>query len=125
MEQHFDLSSVKGEANLVVADVPDHTARDVGDQLAIDTCFLAARMLVAVENLEQRRLAAPLPGNYHFVGRHQRLAAESRVHRTLISDVELDIVGDERIQDRVRNLVGDLVGVPLGYGFAGEEIVRT
>ena len=36
VQQHFDVGAVVGEAVLVVADVLDHVARDLGDQLAID-----------------------------------------------------------------------------------------
>ena len=88
------------------------------DQLAIDDRLVAALV-------EQWRLAAALAGNDDLVGRAKRLAAEPRVHLALIGDAELDVILDEGIEDRVRNLVANLVGVALGNGFAGEKIVRA
>ena len=36
VQQHLDVGAVKGEAVLVVADVLDDAARDLGEQLAVD-----------------------------------------------------------------------------------------
>ena len=116
MQQHLHVGAVVRKAVLVVADVLDHAAGDLGDHLAID------HRLVAVL-AEQRRLAAALAGNHDLIGGAQRLAAEARVDLAVVGDAELDVIFEEGIEDRIRNLVTNLVGVPFGNGLAGEEIV--
>ena len=118
VQQHLDIGAVKGEAVLVVADVAHHVARDLRDHLAID------HRVVAVFR-EQRRLAAALAGDDDLVGGAERLAAEPRIHQAVVGDAELDVVLDEGIEDRIRNLVADLVGVTFGNGLAGEEIIHV
>ena len=115
VQQHLDVGAVIGEAVLVVADVLDHAARDLGDHLAID------HRLVAVL-VEQRRLAAALAGDDDLVGGAERLAAEPRVHLAVVGDAELDVVREEGIENGVRDLVADLVRMTFGNRLAGEEI---
>ena len=91
-------------------------ARDLGDQLAVD------HGLVAVL-LQQRRLAAAFAGDDDLVGGGQRLAAEPGVHQAVVRDAELDVVRQKRVEDRVGNLVADLVGMAFGNGLAGEQVV--
>ena len=38
-----------------------------------------------------------------------------------VRDATLGILGENGIEDRIRDLVGDLVGMPLGDGFRGEQ----
>ena len=116
MQQHLDIGAVIGEAVLVVADVAHHVARDLTNQLAVD------HGVVAVFD-EQRGLATALTGDDDLVGGAERLAAKPRIHQAVVGDAELDIVLDERIEDRIRNLVADLVGMTLGDGLAGKQII--
>ena len=116
MQQHLDIGAVIGEAVLVVADVAHDVARDLRDHLAIDH-----RMAAVLA--EQRRLSAAFSGNDDLVGGAEGLAAEPRIHQTVVGNPELDVVLEESIEDRVRNLIADLVGMAFRYGFAGEEIV--
>jgi len=53
-----------------------------------------------------------LPGNHHQAGGHERLARH----------VALPVERDDRVEDGVRDLVGHLVGVPLGDRLGGEEL---
>ena len=41
VQQHFDVGAVVGKSILVVADILDHLARDLGDQFAINDRFVA------------------------------------------------------------------------------------
>ena len=45
-------------------------------------------------------------------GRHQRFTGDTRVH----------VLSEDRIEHSVGDLVGDLVRMPLGDGFRGEEM---
>ena len=105
MQEHLDVGAVIGEAVLVVADVLDHIARDLADQLAIDDGD-------AVDVAKQ--LAAAFACDHNLVGRAQRLAAEPRIDQAVIGDAELDVLFDEGIKDRIRYLVGDLVRMTFG-----------
>ena len=78
---------------------------------------------MAVELLDQRRLSAAFARDDDLVGGGERLAAEPRIGLAVVLDAELDVVRQERIEDRVGNLVADLVGMAFGNGFAGEQIV--
>ncbi len=118
VQQHLDIGAVERKTILVVADVLDHIARDLRDQLAIDLRLVAVLV-------EQRLLAAAFAGDDDLVGRAQRLAAEPRVHQAVVGDAELDVVGEERIEDRVRNLIADFVGMTFGDGLAGEQVIRA
>src|SRR5262249_55861551 len=116
MQQHLDIGAAIGEAVLVVADVAHDVARDLTDQLAVDHCVVAVFA-------EQRGLTTALTGDDDLVSGAERLAAKSRIHQAVVGDAELDIVLDERIEDGIRNLVADLVGMTFGDGLAGKEIV--
>ncbi len=118
VQQHFDVGAVIREAVLVVADVLDHIACDLRDQLAIDLRLVAVLV-------EQRALTAAFAGDDDLVGGAQRLAAEARVHQAVVGDAELDVVREERVQDRVRDLIADFVGMTFGNGLAGEQVIRA
>ena len=60
------------------------------------------------------RISRHLTGDHHQTGRDQRLDRHPTVR----------IVGKEVVQDRVADLVGDLVRVTLGHGFGSEQPVR-
>ena len=92
-----------------------------GDQLSVDDGVLFAIGVAP----EEGRLAAAFARNDDLVGGGQRLAAEPRVHLALVGDAELDVVLNECIEDRIRDLVADLVGMSLGNGFAGKQIIRA
>jgi hypothetical protein len=72
---------------------------------------------------EQRRLSAAFSGNDDLVGGAESLAAEPRIHQTVVGNPKLDVVLEESIEDRIRDLIADLVGMTFRYGLAGEEIV--
>ena len=105
VQQHLDVGAVIGEAVLVVADVLDHIARDLADQFAIDHRD-------AVDIPEQ--LAAALAGDHDLVGRAQRLAAEPCIDEAVVGDAELDVLLDEGIEDRIGDLIRDLVRMTFG-----------
>ena len=52
-----------------------------------------------------------LAGDDDETGRHERLARDAAVR----------ILGEDRVEDRVRHLVGDLVRVTLRHRFGGER----
>jgi len=67
-----------------------------------------------LEQIEgDRRRAADLAGDDHLVGGCQRLAGDAR----------FGVGGEVGVDDRVGNAIADLVGMTLGNGFAGKEIV--
>ena len=88
------------------------------DQLAID------HRLVAVL-AEQRRLAAAFAGDDDLVGGGERLAAEPRVDLAVVGDAELDVVFQKSIEDRVGDLIADLVRMTFGNRLAGERKLRV
>ena len=104
------------KAVLVVADVADHIARDLRNYLAI------GHRVVAIPG-EERRLSATFSGDDDLVGGAERFTPEPGIHQTVVGDPKLDVVFEESIEDGVRNLVADLVGMAFRYGFAGEEII--
>ena len=55
-----------------------------------------------------------LPQDDDETGRRRRLARDSCVR----------VLADDRIEDRVGDLIAHLVGVPLGHGFRGEQVLR-
>ena len=116
MKQHLDIGAVIGESILVIADVADDVAGDLRDHLAID------HRMVAVP-AEQRRLSAAFSGNDDLVGGAEGLAAEPRIHQTVVGNPKLDVVLEESVEDRIRDLIADLVGMTFRYGLAGEEVV--
>ena len=116
VQQHLDVGAVVGEAVLVVADVLDHAARDLGDQFAIDHRD-------AVDGAEQ--LAAAFARDHDLVGRAQRLAAETGIDRAVVGNAELDVLLEEGIEDRVGDLVRNLVRMAFGNRLAGEQIGRA
>jgi hypothetical protein len=115
VQQHFDIGAVIGEAVLVVADVLDHIAGDLGDLLAVDHGFGA-------EFLEKRRLAAAFAGDHDLVGGRQSFAAETGIDEAVVGDAELDVVRDKRVENGVGNLVADLVRMAFGHRLAGKQV---
>ncbi len=113
VQQHFDVGAIVGEAILIVADIPDHIARDLGDQLAIDNRLIAVLA-------EQRCLTATFAGDNDLVGGGKRLAAEPRVHKAVVGDAEFDVIFEKCIEHCVRNLIADLVRMAFGDRLAGE-----
>ena len=97
VERHRDAAGLAVEAVLrpVVADLADRAADDLGDV-----------------NVGRGR---DLPGHHHLAGRDQRLAGDAAV----------GVVGEHRVEDAVRDLVGDLVRVALGDGLRGEEMALS
>ncbi len=114
MQEHLDVGAVVREAVLVVTDVLDDIARNLGQPLAVDHRH-------AVDGLEE--LAAAFARDDDLVRRAERLAAEPRVDQALVGDAELDVLLDECVEDRIGNLIADFVGMAFGHGFAGEQIV--
>jgi len=108
MQQHLDVGAVIRKAVLVVADVPDHIAGDLGDQLTVDH-------RLAVDGAEQ--LAAPLARDHDLVRGAKRLAAEPGIDQAVVGDAELDVLLDEGVEDRIGNLIRDLVGMTFGNRF--------
>ena len=117
MQEHLDVGAVIGESVLVVADILDHAARDLGDQLAIGNRVIGVF-------LEQRCLPAALAGDDDLIRGAERLAAKPGIDLAFVGNSELDIVFDERVEDGVGNLIANLVGVTLGHGLAGEKIIH-
>ena len=113
VQQHFDVGAVFGEAVLVVADVLDDAARDLGDHLAIDDGLVAVLF-------EERRLAAAFAGDDDLVGGGQRFAAEAGVDRAVVGNAKLNVVFEKGVEHRVGDLVADLVRMTFGNRFAGE-----
>ena len=94
MQMAGDLRLVPTEPGLVVADVVDRHAGEMGQQVGGDGSRPAG-----------------LAGEHHAVGGDQRLAGDARVG-----------IGREiRVQHRVAEPVGHLVGVTFGDGFGGEQ----
>ena len=116
MQQHLDIGAVIGEAVLVVADILDHAAGDLADQFAIDHRD-------AMDGAEQ--LAAAFAGDHDLVGGAQRLAAEPGVDQAVIGNAELDVLVEEGIEDRIGDLVRNLVRMAFGNQLTGEQIRRA
>ena len=108
VQQHFDVGAVIGEAVLVVADILHHVACDLADQFAVDH-------RLAVDGAEQ--LAPALARDHDLVGRAQRLAAQTGVDQAVVGDAELDVLLDEGVEDRIGDLVRNLVRMTFGNRF--------
>ena len=104
------------EAVLVVADVAHHAAGDLGQRLAVDDGVLAVLLHVRVGR-------AAFAGDDDLVGGGERLAAQPGVGVAVVGDAELDVVGDEGVEDRVRDLVADLVRMTFGNRLARKQVV--
>ena len=96
MDQDIDLGILPVEAVLLIADVADGLAGHVLQQI-----------------LGHRGGPADLARQDHLVRRRQRFAGDARV----------GIGAEIGIDDGVGDAVANLVGVTLGHGFAGEEII--
>ena len=90
-DQHRAGASVKALGAVVVADVEDRAPRDRRD----------------VNDGARGDLA----GDDAQAGREQRLARHARER----------VLGEDGVEHAVRDLVGDLVGVPFGHRLRGEE----
>ena len=82
------------EAGLVVADIVDRHAGEMRQQVGRDGVGPAG-----------------LAGEHHAVGGDQRLAGDARI----------GVGGEEGVQHRVAEPVGDLVGMALRDGLGGEQ----
>ena len=71
------------------------------------------------------QLAAAFAGDHDLVGGAQRLAAEPGVDQAVVGDAELDVLLDEGVEDRIGDLIRDLVRMTLGNRLAGEQIRRA
>jgi hypothetical protein len=94
----LDLGVLPVEAGLLVADLLDRVAGDLLEMAVGDGVG-----------------AAHLAGQHDAVGRHKRLDRDARIR----------LGGEIGIDHRVRNPVADLVGMTLGNGFAGEQVVAA
>ncbi|MNI36165.1 hypothetical protein D3C73_902080 [compost metagenome] len=103
----LELERLPVEAVLLIADVLDHLA-DHGLDLVLDA---RGPLALGVHDA----LAADLAGDHHQIGRRQGLARHAR----------LGVLGQEQVDDGVRNLVGDLVGMAFRDALGGEEERRT
>ena len=105
VQVHGDVRPLPMESGLLVADVLDRQARDVGHVIAGD-----------------RRGPARLPGDHDAVGGGERLAGDADLAR-------LPAVPRRELEERVHHLVGnpvaDLVRMAFGYRLAGEQIARA
>src|SRR5216684_7376045 len=90
----IDLTALPMKPFLLVADVADGMARHVDQYLAGD-----------------RGRTAHLAGEDDTVGRRQRLDTAAR----------LRLGGEEGVDNRIRNAVANLVGVPLRHRLAGKN----
>ena len=104
VEFDLDIRAVPGEAILVVADVLDHAAGDLGDQFAVDLGVLAPLV-------EQRSLAAAFASDHDLVRGAESFAAQARIDEAVVGNAQLDVVAEKFVEDGIRNLVADLVGV--------------
>ena len=118
MQQNFDIGTMEREAILIVADVLHHAACNLGNQLAVHDGLVTVI-------LEKGRLAASFAGDDDLVRRGQGLASEAGIDKAVISDPELDVVLNERIQDRIGNLIGDLVRMSFGDRLTGEKVTSA
>ena len=116
VQQNLDVGAVETEAVLVVADVAHDIARDLGQRLAVDDRVLAVLVHVG-------RRGAAFAGNDDLVGGGQRLAAQPRVGMAVVGMAKLHVIGNEGVENGVRDLVADLVRMTFGNRFAGENIV--
>src|SRR3990167_5109142 len=107
---------MEAEAVLVVADLAHHVASDLADGLAVDDGLTAVLLHV-------RLGGATFAGDYDLVGRGQRLATQARVGMAVVGMAELHVIGDEGVEDGIRDLVTDLVRMTFGNRLACEEIV--
>ena len=122
VQEDFDIGAVVRETNLIIADVLDDITGDIGDQFAIDHPFALACELVACKFFEQRVLTAAFAGDDDLVGGHEGLAAKARVHGAIVGDAKLGIIGQEGIEDRVGDLIGDLIRMAFRHRFTGKQI---
>ncbi len=95
-----DLAMRVMELLLRVADVGDAVARD---------CLDAAHEVVQLLGGGKAHLSA----DHHPVGRREGLAG----------DASLGFLGEESVEHGVGDAVADLVGVALGDGFRGEDVI--
>src|SRR6185503_7224166 len=100
------------ETGLFIADAADDSAHRFLDLVARPgrpAAMLGPALLVI------DRLAADLAGEDDAVGRGHRLAGDAR----------LRVLAQEQVDDRIGNLVRDLVGMALGNGLRGEKIIAA
>ena len=122
VQQHFDLGRLPVEACLLVADLTDRLAGDRLELRRVDH-RMAGGILEDVAGLvllEQRIGYAHLARDDDAVGGGQRLTRDAdlpRVHAGLLG------FAIDQIDDLVGNTVANFVGMALGDGFRGEEVI--
>src|SRR5204863_7355432 len=72
-----------------------------------------------------KQLAAALACDHDLVGRAQRLAAETGIDLAVVGNTELDVLLEEGIEDRVGDLIRNLVRMAFGNRLAGEQRGRA
>ena len=107
VEMVLEVQVLPVEAALLIADMLDRRAHR-----GLDFLERAGRPVAC--GIDHAR-APHLARQHDEVGGGQRLARDAR----------FGVLGEEQIDDRVRNLVGDLIGMPLRDRFAGEQIRAT
>ncbi len=110
VQQHLDVRAMEGEAVLVVADVLDHIAGDLGDLLAVDDGFEPYL-------LNRGAWPRPSPAITILLVVVRRLAAQAGVHLAVVGDAEFDVV----LEKRVENGVGDLIARPCPDGLSDTD----
>jgi hypothetical protein len=110
--QTFALGDALADVGRLAVEHDHHGARVAVDAVVVlrvaDALDRVARDLRVVDD----RLRRDLAGDDTQAGRDERLARDARAR----------IVFQERVEDRVRDLVGHLVGVTHGNGFRSEEL---
>ena len=90
--QHRAGAAIEAERGVGVADAGHRLAHEIGN---VDV-----------------RAGGDLAGHHRHPGGHQRFTSHARV----------GVAGDDRIENGVGDLVGNLVGMPFGYRLGGEDV---
>lgn len=122
VQQNLDLCRFPVEAGLLVADLANGLAGDRLELGRIDDRVAGGihQDLASLILLQQRLGNADLAGDDNTVGGGQSLAGDAdfpRVHAGLLG------LAIDQIDDLVGDAVANLVGMTLGNGFRGEEVV--
>jgi hypothetical protein len=109
------LVHADGNVARLLVDGRDHAARLVVEAV------LGPRVAHLLDGLARD------PGNVHVAGGgdlacyHHEAGGEER----LASDAARGVLGQDGVQDRIGDLIGDLVRMPLGHGLRSEQILLT
>jgi hypothetical protein len=91
-DEHPAVIGVEAVLGLVVADLSDSLASDLG--------------------VVYSRCSSDLPGDQDQAIRGERLAG----------DASVGVLGEHSVEDRIRDLIAHLIGVALGYGLRSKKI---